>query len=63
MSLSSFVNDNTLLLGFIMVGGFFAWKFIIEPAMNAGEPIEPTEESIKTFGEKMQENLKTEVDF
>ena len=63
MSLSSFVNDNTLLLGFLMVLGFFAWKFIMQPMMNDGEPIEPTEESIKTFGEKMQENLKTEVNF
>ena len=62
MSLSSIIGENTLLLGFVMVGGFFLWKFILEPIMNEGNPIEPTEEDIKTFGEKMEENLNTNVD-
>lgn len=51
-----------MLLGFIMVGGFFTWEFILKPIMNEGKPIEPSEDDIKTFSEKMQENLKTEVD-
>ena len=63
MSISSFIGDNTMLLGFAMVGGFFIWKFVLQPIMNEGTPIEPTKEDIKTFGEKMQENLNTEVDF
>ena len=63
MSLSSFIGDNTMLLGVGMVGGFVIWKFILQPIMNEGQPIEPSEEDVKTFGEKMQENLGTEVDF
>ncbi len=57
MSLSSIIGDHTILIGLLMVGGFFAWKFIIEPQMNEGNPIEPTEETIKTFGEKMAESM------
>lgn len=63
MSLSSFIGDHTFLLSIGMVGGFVIWKFILEPIMNEGKPIKPTEEDLKTFGEKMQENLNTEVDF
>ena len=50
-----------MLIGLAMVGGFFIWEFILEPIMNEGKSIEPTEEDIKTFGEKMQENLNTET--
>lgn len=63
MSLSSFIGDHTILLGVAMVGGFVLWKFVLEPIMNEGNPIEPKEEDLKTFGEKMQESLNTEVDF
>ena len=63
MSISSIIGDNTMLLGFGMVGGFVIWKFILQPIMNEDKPLEPTEEDIKTFGEKMQENLNTDVDF
>lgn len=63
MSLSSFIGDYTFLLGIGVFGGFVIWKFILEPIMNEGKPIEPTEDDLKTFGEKMQENLNTEVDF
>ncbi len=60
MSLSSIVSGNTFLIAVAMLGGFVAWKFLLEPIMNEGKPIEPGEEDIKTFGEKMQENLGTE---
>lgn len=63
MSISSFIGDHTLLLGFAMVGSFVIWKYILEPIMNEDKPIEPTEEDLKTFGEKMQENLNTDVNF
>lgn len=63
MSISSFIGDHTLLIGFVAIGGFILWKFVLQPIMNDGEPIEPKEEDIKTFGEKMQENLNTEVNF
>ena len=50
-------------IGVLLVGGFCVWKFIIQPISNEGKPIKPTEEDIKTFGEKMGENINTEVDF
>ena len=62
MGLSSFIGNNTLLIGFVVVGGFVVWKFILQPIMNEGNPIEPGEEDIKTFGEKIQENLNTDTD-
>ena len=62
MSISSFAGDNTMLIGVMLVGGFVVWKFVMQPIMNEGRPIEPTEEVIKTFGEKMQENMNPNVD-
>lgn len=62
MSISSFIGDHTMLLGVLMIGGFVVWKFILEPIMNEGEPIEPGEEQIKTFGEKMQENMNPDTE-
>lgn len=55
----SIIGDNTVLIGVLVVGGFCAWKFIIEPLMNEGQPIEPPKD-YKTFQEKMQESLNTE---
>ena len=63
MSISSFVGDHTMLIGIAMVGGFVIWKYLLEPIANEGKPITPTEEDIKTFGEKMEDNLNTSVDF
>ena len=63
MSISSFVGDHTILIGLGMVGAFVIWKFIIEPITNEGKPITPTEDDIKTFEEKMNENINTSVDF
>ena len=62
MSISSLVGDNTMLIGIVLVGGFVLWKFILEPIMNEGNPIEPTEEDIKTFEEKMQDNMGLDTD-
>ena len=53
---------NTLLIGGAVVGSFVIYKFIIEPIMNEGSPIEPPED-YKTFGEKMEESMSTEVNF
>lgn len=61
MSLGSFLQGKTMWLGLAMVGGFVLWKFVLEPIMNEGKPIEPTEDDIKTFGEKLQENINTDV--
>ena len=55
-----------LLIGIGLVLVFTIWKLIIEPIMNEGKPIEPPKD-YKTFGEKMDEQLKantnTDVDF
>ncbi len=57
---------STALIGLVLVGGFVIWKFIIEPQMNEGKPIEPPKD-YKTFGEQMDEQIKestrTDVDF
>lgn len=63
MSLTSFIGDHTILIGLAITGCFLIWKFIIQPLDNEGKPIKPTEEDIKTFEEKMSENINTSVDF
>lgn len=63
MSLGNIISNNTFLIGVVLIGGFIIWKFILEPRMNDGQPIKPTEENIKTFSEKMEDNLNTEIDF
>ena len=45
---------DVLLIGIGLVGGFCLWKFVIQPRMNEGKPIEPAE-GHKTFGEQMEE--------
>jgi len=35
---------NTLLLGLLIVCAFCIWKFVIQPRMNEGKPIKPTED-------------------
>lgn len=51
---------NTILIGVVVVGGFVAWKFIIEPIMNEDDPIEPPED-YKTFGEKMDDSMQIDM--
>jgi len=57
---------NYLLIGIALVLAFSIWKFVIEPLMNEGKPIEPPKD-YKTFGEKMDEELqqatRTDLDF
>lgn len=54
------IGDNTLLIGFFMVGSFCVWKFIIQPQMNEGKPIEPTEYDLKSLEEKIGIDKLTE---
>lgn len=63
MSITSFVGDHTILVGLVMVISVVLVKFIIIPIMNEDRPIEPTEDDIKTFGEKVQESLNPDVNF
>ncbi|KKN48522.1 hypothetical protein LCGC14_0652150 [marine sediment metagenome] len=55
---------NNVLIGVLVVGGFILWKFILQPIMNANEPIEPPDD-YKTFGEKLEDsiNVDTDIDF
>lgn len=44
MPITGFIKDHTILVGFFVVGVFSLWKFILQPIMNEGQPIEPPEE-------------------
>lgn len=46
---------NTALLGLVIVGAFVIWKFILQPIINEGEPIEPKEDSGLDLGLPEQE--------
>ncbi len=37
---SNFLANNTGLIAFVFIGGFFLWKFVIQPIANEGQPIE-----------------------
>ena len=52
---------NTLLIGLLIVGGFCVWKFIVQPIMNEGKPIEP-KKGEKTFGEQIEEAMDPSTD-
>lgn len=52
---------NTLLIGVLVVGSFATYKFIIEPIMNEGKPIEPPKD-YKSFGEKMDDAMQINMD-
>lgn len=47
---------DVLLIGVLVVGGFCIWKFVIQPRMNEGKPIEPPKD-YKTFGEQLEETI------
>lgn len=51
-----FIGNNTLLIGLVVVIGFVIWKFVMQPIMNEGKPIEP-DPNEKTFEEEMKDNL------
>lgn len=63
MSLSSLIAGNSFWIGLAVVILFAIYKWVLLPIMNEGKPIEPDEEDIKTFGEKMQESVNPNVDF
>ena len=67
MSVFDIIGNNTLIIGVVMVGCFCIWKFIVEPQMNEGKPIEPTEEDLKPLEEKLgldklMDDFSTETD-
>lgn len=34
------ITEHSFLIGIVLVGSFAIWKFIIEPIMNEGKPIQ-----------------------
>ncbi len=52
---------NNLLIVSLLVFGFILWKFLLQPIMNEGEPIEPPKD-YKTLGEQIEEATKTSTD-
>ena len=57
---------NTMLIGIGIVCAFVIWKYVMQPIMNEGKPIEPPKD-FKTIPEQIEEatkvNTNTEVDF
>jgi len=49
------------LIGIGLVGGFVIWKYVLQPRMNEGKPIEPPED-YKTVGEQIEDAVKTATD-
>lgn len=41
------ITNHPLLTAFVLVGGFCMWKFIIEPTMNEGKPLDPDEDQVE----------------
>ena len=41
------ITNHPLIIAFVLVGGFALWKFIIQPSMNEGEPLDPTEDQVE----------------
>ena len=52
---------NNILIGLLVVGGFVLWKFVLEPIMNEGEPIEPPKD-YKTITEQIEEATTPSTD-
>jgi len=56
---------STIWLGVIIVGGFCIWKFVLQPILNEGEPIEPPKD-YKPFTQQLEEevhgSVNTELD-
>jgi len=42
-----FITDHPLLVAFLAIGGFGAWKFIIQPILNQDQPLDPTEDQVE----------------
>ncbi len=58
----SFIGNNTLLIGVGLVGAFVIWKFVMQPIMNEGKPIEPNKDD-PTIEEQLKKNFNPEIDF
>ena len=43
------ITNHPLITAFLLVGGFAIWKFIIQPTLNEGKPLDPTEEEVDGF--------------
>ncbi|KKM88598.1 hypothetical protein LCGC14_1257140 [marine sediment metagenome] len=43
------ITNHPLITAFLLVGGFAIWKFIIQPTLNEGKPLNPTKEEVDGF--------------
>ena len=43
------IGDHPFLIGFVLVGGFMLWKFVIQPIINEGQPLDPDEDQVEGF--------------
>ena len=44
MTWTQIISKYSIWIGLLLVGGFSIWKFILEPKINEGEPIEEDQE-------------------
>ncbi len=44
-----FISNHPFLVGVLMIGGFVLWKFIMQPIMNEGQPLDPNDEQVEGF--------------
>ena len=43
------ITNHPLVTAFILVGGFAIWKFIIQPTLNEGKPLDPDQDQVDGF--------------
>ncbi len=43
------ITNHPMLTGTLVVGGFCLWKFILQPIMNEGQPLDPNKEQVDGF--------------
>lgn len=41
------ITNHPLVTAFVLVGGFCLWKFMIQPSMNEGKPLDPDEDQVE----------------
>ena len=54
MGIFDILSGNTFIIGLLIVTAFVVWKFIMQPIMNEGQPIEPPKD-YKSIPEQLEE--------
>ncbi len=42
-----FITNHPLLTALVLVGGFAIWKFLVQPMINEGKPLNPDEDQVE----------------